>query len=315
VSFRLILAVGLAIGLPALLPAQINNRQLQRQQQQGAMQQPVAIRGRIQNAAKGVIVVLANNNQMCKVAILPLTKIHVTGTMTAKSLYVGLVVDFVAEIDDQGAILGKVDALTVTSLTRDKQLGFFPPGDAKEKEGEVVDGFAPTVEKDKKDPGDTGGKHVKRPPRTAGKASTHTPAGKYRIIGQLLVGHNGALSVQTRRGASQLSLELADQAKIDVDMSDFSLVSRGNEVSVKGFAVPGRPGMMQAAEVRVKLPEPQTDDQQEPAGRPEAKKSPKHAKKAKDKDDSEQGADPAADRPAKKAKGKDGPMPEPGGDQ
>jgi hypothetical protein len=312
VPFRFLLAIGLAIGLPALLQAQINNNRqtLQRQQQQAAMQQPAEIRGRIQNAGKGVLVVFTNNNQAWKAAILPVTRVHVTGTMSAKYLHSGLIVDFVAEIDDHGVILGKVDALTVTSLTRDKQLGLFPSGEGKD-DG-VVDGFGPAADKDKKDSGDAGSKHGKR----TGKASSHSQAGKYRIIGQLVVGRGGVLSVQTRRGAPQLQLELADQAKIGVDMSDFSLVSRGNEVSVKGYVTPGRAGIIQAAEVQIKLPEPQVDEQQAPA---ETKKPPKRTKKAKDKDESESGSggDPAAAQPPKKAKGvkgKDKPEPEAGGD-
>ena len=281
VSFRLLLAVGLVIGLPTLLQAQVNNRsQLQRQQQQAAMQQPVDMQGRIQNAAKGIVMVTTNNNQLWRVGLVPLTKIHVTGKATADSLRTGLIVEFVAEIDDSGAIQGKVDALTITSLTREKQLGLFPPGDAKADD--VVDGFGPNAKKDQ-DSGDTGVKHGKRPARATGKATPRTqPAGKYRIVGQLTVARGGALSVQTRRGAPLLTFELADQAKIDIDMADFTLVGRGNEVSVKGYVVPGRSGMMQAAEIRVRLPEPQAGENPEPAVRPEAKKSAKRPKKDKD---------------------------------
>jgi len=281
VSFRLLLAVGLVIGLPALLQAQYSRTQLQRQQQQR-----VEIQGRIQGIAKGTLVVVANNNQTLRVALLPVTKIHVTGKTTTGALRAGLIVQFVAETNDHGAIQGKVDALTITSLTQDKQMGRVPSSHAKADD--VVDGFGPNAKKDQ-DSGYAGGKRAKRPPKTAPRTQ---PAGSYRIIGRLIVGRGGALSVQV--GRSTLPFELADQAKIDVDMADFSFVGRGNEVSVKGFVVAARPGMIQATEIKVKLPELQADENPEPADRHETKKPAKHPKKAKDKEE---------------------PEPEPGGDQ
>jgi hypothetical protein len=284
VSSRLLLAVGLMIGLPTLLQAQYGNnrsqlqRQQQQQQQRGAMQ-PVAIQGRIQGVAKGGIVVAANNNQAWRVSVLPVTKMNVTGATTADALRPGLVVEFVAQIDDRGAIQGKIDALTVTSITKDKQIGIVSSGDAKADSGDG--GFAANA---KKDSGETGGKRAKRPPRTAGKTASRTqPAGSYRVVGKLLVGRGGALSVVAGR---TLSFELADQAKIDVNTTDansfVTLVNRGTEVSVTGYAVQGRPGVMQAAEVQVKLPEPQAADKADPPVRPEPKRSSKRAKKGED---------------------------------
>jgi hypothetical protein len=172
--------------------------------------------------------------------------------------------------------------LTVTTLSQEKRMGIVPSGDAKADSGD--EGFAANA---KKDAGEIGDKRGKRPPRAAGKtgkAGAHAQlAGSYRVVGKLLVGRGGALSVVAGR---TLSFELADQAKIDVNTTDansfVTLVPRGTEVSVTGYAVQGRPGMMQAAEVQVKLPEPQVADKADAPAQPEPKKAAKRGKKGQD---------------------------------
>jgi hypothetical protein len=302
---RISLALCLTISVPTLLQAQVNARQYQQhqqrqnqnpyqnqQQQQGGMQ-TVEIQGRIQGVAKGGIVVATNDGQAVRVAVFPATKIRVTGTTTANILRAGAVVEFVADIDDNGAIKTAVDGLTLTSLTRDKQMGAFPA--EKAKGDDVVDGFGDNAKKEAENPGDGGGKRGKRPPRSAGKAAAKAPAAKaagtYRIVGKLNVGRNGAMAVLV--GRTQLPFQLADGAKIDVDMADFSLVTRGNEVSIKGYPIQGKQGMMQAAEIDVRLPESQAaGGDSEPAARSKAKKPAGGAKKGQDESLPEPGSEP-----------------------
>ena len=73
-------------------------------------------------------------------------------------------------------------------------------------------------------------------------------------------------------------------------MADLSLVRAGQEVSVKGFASPRQPNMVQASEVKIKLPDaPDADkaqktekaEKKEAAAKPDAKKSEKDPKKDK----------------------------------
>lgn len=284
-SSRLLIAACFVIGLPILAQGQGYNpqqnaqlrRQMQQQQQQASMQ-PVEFQGTIQGIGKGAIKVAAEN-RLLTVTILPMTKVHVTGAATTAALRHGAVVEFVAQIDGHGAVQGKIDALTITSVSQQKQPGIYPSGESMDDN--VVDGFAG---KSAKDSGEAVGKRVKRAPHSSKKtASRVQTAGSYRVIGQLMMGRNGALSVRAGRGT--FTFELADQAKIGVDMSDFSAVSRGNEVSVKGVVVPGQPPTIRAAEVRVKLPEMQAAEKpQEPAIEPESKKPAKHSKKGKGED-------------------------------
>jgi len=220
------------------------------------------ISGAIQGVVKGTIVV-AGNGQTWRVAILPATKVQVTGTATADSLRSGLIVEFTADLDGRGAIQGKVDTLTVTSLTKEKQMGLSPSDAGGGFGGKVIDDSP---------------KPAKRTTHAAGKAGPRTQtAGSYRVIGRLMIGRGGALSVQPARAA--LPFALAEQPKVNVDMADLSLARPGHEISVKGFVSPRQPGMIQAAEVKVKLPEPQVAEKKEPAVKPEAKKPAKRSKK------------------------------------
>jgi hypothetical protein len=279
---RFFLAVGLVISLPALLQAQLSRSQLQRQQQEAAMRQPVELQGVIQGVAKGGLVV-ASNGQRWRVALFPVTKVHVTGTTTADRLRAGLIVELTADVDDRGAIREKVAALTITSLSPDKQIGFFPAGDAKD-DG-VVDGFGPDEKAKGKDAAKPTTKG-KRPPRTTAKAGPRThPAGAYRIVGRLAIARNGSFSIQADR--STLSFDLASDAKIDIDTADPSIAGLGNEVTVRGFRTPNQPDTLRAAEVRIKLPEPQATDQPEPARHEPRKPAKRPPKKAKDKGDDE----------------------------
>jgi len=275
---RFFLAAVFVLCLPALLQAQYNPYRSPAGRQQAALQ-PMEISGTIRVVARSGIAVTNSNNQTWRVAIVPATKVQagtkvqVTGTTTADSLRSGLIVEFTAEIDSRGAIQGKVDALTVTSLTREKQMGVFPSGADSGFGGNVIDDSP----KPAKRPGPTTAKSG----HATGKAAAHAQTGgSCRIVGQLVVGHGGSLSVKAGRGS--FSFGLADQAKISVDVADLSLARPGLEVSVKGFVSPRQPGIIQAAEVKVKLPEPQVADKadkKEPAVKPEAKKPAKRSKK------------------------------------
>ena len=271
------LAAVFVLCLPALLHAQYNP--LSRRSQLGRQPvglQPVEVSGTIQGVARNGIVVSNGNNQLWKVAIVAPskinvgTKLQVTGTATVNNLRSGLIVELSADIDNRNTIQGKIDALTITSITREKPMGVFPDADS---------GFG----------GNDADKSVKRSAHAkSGKAGRGQIVGRCRIVGRLVVGRGGSMSVQPGRGT--LSFELAETPKISVDMADLSLVRAGQEVSVKGFASPRQPNMVQASKVKIKLPDaPDADkaqktekaEKKEAAAKPDAKKSEKDPKKDK----------------------------------
>jgi hypothetical protein len=271
VLFRTLLAVGFVVALPAMLVAQYGNRS-RNPWQPNAMQQPAQFGGRIFGVDRKGLVVVTPDMSKITVALMPVTKISVTGSTTAaalRSTNLRPLVEFNAEIDEHGAIKGAIDELTVVS---EKEMGLFPPDDTKGQG--PGDGFGVGADKKNKDgeKGEStkpiGAKRTKRPARTSGKGAAHPQAGSYRIVGRLVVGRGGALSVQP--GRTMLPFELSDDARVAIDMTDLSLASRGNDVMVRGYPVQNRMGLVQAAEIRVKLPE--VDGARR--GRPEPKEKP-----------------------------------------
>lgn len=291
-SRYLYLAASVVLCLPALLQAQIVPINPHRSPLMGRSQggvQPMEFTGTIQGVApRGDGIVVSNgNNQVWKVAIVRPTKwqvgtkVQVTGTAAPTSLRSGLIVELSADLDNRSTIQGKVDSLTITSLTRDKQMGIFP------------------------DDNGLGGNDLDKPAKRSthgGKGGRAQIVGHCRIVGRLVVNRGSGLSVQTGRG-TPLSFELGDQAKVAVDMADLSLVRPGQEVSVKGVAAARQTNMrqanlVQATEVTIKLPDvPDADkadkaDKKEPPAKPDAKKAAKAAKKDKD-----EGLPEPADKP------------------
>ena len=109
---RILLATVLMIGLPAPVQAQYGNRN-NRMPTGG---QPVEIHGTLQNMGRGTIVVLdSTSNQPSRVALMPGTNVHVTGTAAPNNLRSGMIVEFTAQVDNRGTVQQKVDSLTITS--------------------------------------------------------------------------------------------------------------------------------------------------------------------------------------------------------
>ena len=282
-SRYLSLATSLVLCLSASLEAQMVPNNLRRNTVGGRQTsgvQSVEGSGTIQSMDKrgNMIITNANNQRIGVTVVSPTkisvgTKIQVTGSAKASDLRSGLTVELNAEIDNRGRIQGKIDSLTVTTVTRERPLGIFPESD----------GFAGNGLNDTD-------KSSKRSSRS--KSSRAQIVGRCRIVGHLVVARDGAMSVQAGRGT--LPFELGEQPKININMADFSLVRLGMEVSVKGIASTRQPNMVQATEVTVKLPDlpdaaqpekadkPEKTSKKQPSAKSAAKKSEKASKKDKD---------------------------------
>lgn len=270
---RLLLAATLVVGLSASLEAQMQQpprgqqpgRQPMpgRQQQMQPAAQPIDIQGTVEAVAQGRMMVLDAASQSWQVALPANTKVQVIGGASADYLQNGMFIEFQGDVDARGNLEEKVDHLTIVTLSPEKQPGLFP------------------LESDAAgdDPGGFGAKPAK--PAKGGKAGASV-AGSYRIIGKLMVGRGGKLSVQTGRGS--LPLELTEEATIAVDMGDYSVAAKGDKVTVKGLMMPTMPGRAQAVDVKIELAEPlggAATTKKKPA-RPESKKPAKRSKKDKD---------------------------------
>jgi hypothetical protein len=291
---RIVLAVvcvlGLAVPLEAQHPQYPNyRRNPSRQQQQQPMAMPVDFQGMIQAVAPAFLLISDNDGRPWKVGPAPGIKVHARGTATPEFLRAGLTVEFEGEIDEHGMLAKRVGQLSVVVVTRD-EAGLFPPSadkPDKDKPGEKGDGGAAAGKEKEPEPQPAvqpepplkAGKPTKRS-ATAKNAPTTIAAGKYRIVGWLTSSRNGKLSVHA--GARDtVPLELADDAKISVDLADWTVAHKGDRVSVRGFAMPlmpGRPGvapnqprLAQAQEVKIDLTEPLTGVKKKGTGKAEGK--------------------------------------------
>ena len=259
-SSRLVLAAVLMACFSAPLAAQ---RRAQPGQQQVPLQ-PVEVRGTIEGLARGRMIVRDVNNQPWQVAIPVNAKVQVTGGADLDCLRNGMFIEFIAELDDRGVLKDKVGALTIVTLSPERQMGLFPPVAITEL-GDFDWGAN----------NDQDHQAAKPTKRSGGKAVVR--AGKYRIVGRLTVARGGKLSVQVGRGS--IPLELAEPTAVTIDIRDYSVASQGDHAIVKGVMMPGRPGMAQAAEVTIELAKPLSGAKKKgpaaktkrPAKRPEKK--------------------------------------------
>ncbi|MEN6450278.1 MAG: hypothetical protein ABFC96_07290 [Thermoguttaceae bacterium] len=243
---RVLLAAGLIVGLAGTLSAQMYRGPMQgRQPGMGMQGRQIDLQGTVEGAGRGTIIVLDDRNQRWQVSVPAAATVHVTGAIPASMLRSGLVVEFQTEIDNRGVAKAKVDELTVTTVRRDKLPGLYPAGDGGGFGGQAA-----------AQPGPNNGgaanagpnaKRAKKPATAAAKNAV--AAGTYRVLGSLIVGRNGALSLHA--GRTLVQFELADDPKIGIDASDFTFVRRGNKISVKGMA--NRMGVAMAQEVKVDL--------------------------------------------------------------
>ncbi len=184
-------------------------------QQPGAMPQPTEnfeAEGVIDQIMPGRFQMTTNANQKWMIWITPQTRMELTGTATADFLRPGLCVRLHAAVDKQGNVTNKVEQLTVFTPDRRTTFGLWSEA-GKEQFG------------------------------TAGESKV------YEVVGRIAAAQQGKLAVAA--GSATLKLELADSAKIDVNLNDLSFARPGDKVTVRGKMFPGQPGMGQAVEVRV----------------------------------------------------------------
>jgi hypothetical protein len=278
-GFAAILAVCTSVPVQAQYAPKLNQQQLQQMQQRKQLQQiqqyqMMEIQGVLENMARGHLVVVDDKNQTWQIAVPTMAKLHILGTANADCLRNGMLIEFTAEIDDHGALKEKIGELTVISPSPDKPMGLFPAEAADEKKEEAA--AEPNDNRDKKS-----AKPIKPAKHPGGKSAGTGAvlAGSYRIVGRLIAGRNGKLSIHVGRGT--MPLELTEQPTVNLDISDFSGVSKGDKIKVKGVMMTARPGMAQATEVTIELSQPLTGTTRK---MPAAKSDAKHPSKRSEKE-------------------------------
>jgi hypothetical protein len=237
--------------------------------------EPFVAEGTVRAIMPGRIQMLSDSGQNWTVAVDPKAVVHVTGTAEPDFLRPGLFIRFKAEIDQRGTAKEKLRELTIFRPSREDLPGIRPEGEGgagdKPAEGERRFGALPPE-----------GRRKRPSERTRGAARGSIPtSGVYSVAGRITSSRNGTLTVSAGRAA--VRVELAEDAKIDVDTADYSLAKQGDRISVtKGKMFAGRIGLAQAQELTIKLSEPLTLNKKKPARSksPAARRPPSRRKKA-----------------------------------
>jgi len=211
----------------------------------------------------------SNANQRWAIVIPRQAKIELTGTATADFLRPGLYVRFTAEVDKHGTAKEKVAQLSIFTPSRETPPGLFSPEAGGAAAGGAFDGFGPGVGKPPVGIGKPPVGIGKAPGKTSGKAAPVETAKAYTVAGQITAARNNKLTVNA--GTASIKFEVTDDAAIDVKVADYSLARKGDKVSVQGKMMKGRPGMGEAASVKIELASPLSGGKAKPV-----KPAPKH---------------------------------------
>jgi len=220
--------------------------------------EPFTAEGTIQAVARGRIQMSTDSAQNWMLMVDPKAVVHVTGAAEPDFLRNGLSVRFTAELDKGGVAKEKIQQLTIFTPSPENPPGVWPEGEGpaagKAPEGELRGGIdaddgpairkAPEGGRRRGSGADNG--------RAAGKALA---SGVYTVAGRITSFRKGKLTVNA--GRSTVRADVADDAKIDVDLADYSVAKQGDKISVtKGATFAGRVGLAQAQELTIKLSEP-----------------------------------------------------------
>jgi hypothetical protein len=270
--------IGLTVVLFAgVAEVQGANRRPQPKPQQQPQTEPVTVDGVVERVSSSGILVgsgagfsggssvspppkakLAASGQQWTVAWHKETKVTAKGTAKLEFLHKNLTLEFKGQYDGH-AVTDKVKELTIVTLSPQKPLGIRSEG------GGTVPG---TVV------------HLGTTPETKSEAPQmcHFVAQIVSVHGTMLTVHaNGAHAT-----GKTVTLEVADDPKITVDLTDGSVIGVGDKISASGKKYKGQTGYCMADTITITLTEPLTGKKKPVPPKPATAKT--HDSKEKDKD-------------------------------
>jgi hypothetical protein len=219
--------------------------------------QSIPIEGKVIKATRAQIAMVEDKgNKPWLVTLLPVTKILVSGTAKLDYLKAGLIIEFKADFDGKN-VKDKVGDLTIVTLSPEKSLGAYPEGG-----GAAADKAAP----EKPAPGKRGGKPTKSDAAPAQKdkdpADAAEGAKRYQFVGKIKGVKENHLLVDA--GNKKVQIDLTDDAKIAVAVTDLALAVQGDEISVKGRDYKGTSGACVADDVKITMVKPLSNPKKVP---------------------------------------------------
>lgn len=189
--------------------------------------EPVEADGTVEAFAPGKILILTNTNQKWLFTLSRNTELHVTGSAEFDYLRPRLFIEFEADLDRRGRSPNPVGELSLFTPSQVKFPGVFPAGMGGPDAAAAMPAPAPK----KPDP----------------NATT-----RYKILGQITAIKNRSLTVNAARGI--VRIDVAEDAKIGVDVADLSVVQKGDKINVVGTS--RQEGFGDARTVAIELSQP-----------------------------------------------------------
>lgn len=168
------------------------------------------------------------------------TDVTFSGPAEASFVKPGMLVQFSSKLSRRNQAPEPIQQLTVFTLKEGYQLGVF--GDSALSGGSSAGGFfdAPTEEPKKK--------------KVVVKDNEDT---EYRIAGQITkISRTGEMTINA--GGTTVKADLAEDARVSIDVSDLSYARPGDKVEVRGWYYQGQKGQAVGTLVSVSTAEPLT---------------------------------------------------------
>jgi hypothetical protein len=280
----LVVILGATLGPP--VQAQIPPRRTQGQPKVQPPQ-PVDADGSVVSVQGSAIQMTTATNQTIMAVITPMTSVRVTGPATVDALqakgggsHSKLCVEFVADLAEGGKAKAAISRLAIITAGPGRPQGllpesaaFQPPpapaaGHGKAGAGANAGGDGGAF------PGPVGGKtgHGKSHGKDSdgldlgvgASSGPVKPPCVCTVRGTVKSCHGNSLIVAA--GRTTVTAEVADNAQIEVDLSDVSIASRGDKIQVRGQTA-GRPELVRAESVQITLAQPFSGGRKHGAGK------------------------------------------------
>jgi hypothetical protein len=276
---RRALGVCLAAILGATLGQQVQAQTPRRNQGPPKAQppQPVDADGSVVSVQGSAIQLTTATNQTIMAVITPMTSVRVTGPATAEALqakgsgsHSKLCVEFVADLAEGGKAKAAISRLAIITAGPGRPQGLLPETAAFQPPPAPVAGHGKVGGAGANAGGDGGGLTGPVGGKT-GHGKAHSKDGDgldlgvgaasgpvkppcvCTVRGTVKSCHGNSLIVTA--GKTTVTAELADNAQIEIDLSDVSIASRGDKIQLKGQTA-GRPELVRAESVQITLAQP-----------------------------------------------------------
>ena len=286
-----VVALGLLLSLVATAQSQPFRGNPAAQQQM----EPAKTGGTLVQVGANQLQLSTNMNQTVYVMVGPNTEVTVTGKAEPDYLKANVNVEFVAEVDKTHTVKDKIIKMLIVAPTTDRPAGLFAPEFAtpdkksEKGDGEKVKPLAPDPGigpaapvkghkvGGKKDPDALGDDPLTSKP-SKGRTGVQKFPGTFTVRGTIKMCKDGKITVLAGKGPP-IKAEVAADATIDVDTSDYRVAQPDDRVTVEGFAKKGQPNMVLAKTIKIELANPLSGAKKKAS--PHAKTPAAHAPKGK----------------------------------